>query len=273
MPLIECRFHSQVLGLRTTISVILPYPAKKTGGRGRYPTLYLLHGLTGDHTDWLREIPIERYVEPLNLAVVTCDGHRSRYTDMALGWRYWTFLTEELPFVARSLFPLSSARKDNFVAGASMGGYGAFKWALRKPEMFAAAASLSGAFRIASGMDPRMTDPARRREFRGIFGALGKLRGSEHDLFALSRRAVTQEAPPPGALSVLRDGRPPPRDQPALFRAGAQAGASADLRGEPRRSRMELLGPADSTRPGMASAQPQVVKSKSVISTGRIAAP
>ncbi len=189
MPLIECQFRSEALGLRTTISVILPHPAKKTGIRGKYPTLYLLHGLTGDHTCWLRETPIERYVEPLNLAVVTCDGHRSRYTDMAIGWRYWTFLTEELPFVARSLFPLSSAREDNFVAGASMGGYGAFKWALRKPEMFAAAASLSGAFRVASGMDPRMADPARRREFRGIFGPLGKLRGSEHDLFALSRRA------------------------------------------------------------------------------------
>ncbi len=193
MPLVECQFHSEALGLRTTSNVILPHPTKRTGGRGPYPTLYLLHGLTGDHTCWLRQIPIERYVEPFNLAVVTCDGHRSRYTDMAIGWRYGTYLTEELPFIARSLFPLSPARKDNFVAGASMGGYGAFKWALRKPEMFAAAASLSGAFRIASGMDPRMADPARRREFRGIFGALGKLRGSEHDLFALSRRAARKK--------------------------------------------------------------------------------
>ncbi|GMA60977.1 hypothetical protein GCM10025859_14170 [Alicyclobacillus fastidiosus] len=70
--------------------------------------------------------------------------HRSAYTDMAYGNRYWTFLSEELPEVARSFFHLSDAREDNFVAGLSMGGYGALKWALRKPEQFVAAASLSG---------------------------------------------------------------------------------------------------------------------------------
>ena len=62
---------------------------------------------------------------------------------MAYGKKYWTFVTEELPQLARSFFPLSEKREDNFVAGLSMGGYGALKWAFRKPHQFSAAASCS----------------------------------------------------------------------------------------------------------------------------------
>ena len=45
----------------------------------------------------------------------------------------------------RGWFPVSRMRRDTFVAGLSMGGYGAFKLAMRHPERYAAAASLSGA--------------------------------------------------------------------------------------------------------------------------------
>ena len=63
---------------------------------------------------------------------------------MASGLNYGTFLLEELPEIARSFFPLSPHRKDNFIAGLSMGGYGAFLMALSQSEKYAAAASLSG---------------------------------------------------------------------------------------------------------------------------------
>ena len=76
MPLIHCDFRSNVLGLETAMNVILPQP-KPASSSGvpdetnrRYPTLYLLHGLTGNHTDWQRETSIERYAAPLDLAIV-----------------------------------------------------------------------------------------------------------------------------------------------------------------------------------------------------------
>lgn len=93
----------------------------------KHPTLYLLHGLSDDHTIWLRRTSIERYVASMGLAVVMPAVHRSFYTDMDKGYRYWTFISEELPALARSFFPLSDKREDNFAAGLSMGGYGAFK--------------------------------------------------------------------------------------------------------------------------------------------------
>ena len=75
--------------------------------------------------------------------------HRSFYADEAYGMRFWTFLSEELPQVVERFFRVSTRREDTFVAGLSMGGYGALKWALRQPDRFAAAASLSGALDVA----------------------------------------------------------------------------------------------------------------------------
>jgi putative tributyrin esterase len=83
-------------------------------------------------------------LEGLNLAVVMPAAQRSFYTDMVTDQRYWTFISEEVPTLARHFFPLSEDRNENYVAGLSMGGYGAFKLALSYPERYAAAASLSG---------------------------------------------------------------------------------------------------------------------------------
>jgi len=85
---------------------------------------------------------------------------------MKYGYRYWTFISEELPTLARQFFPLSPRREDTFVAGLSMGGYGALKWALRRPDSIAAAASLSGALDMAGRRDEVYLS----KDFQLIFG-------------------------------------------------------------------------------------------------------
>jgi putative tributyrin esterase len=119
---------------------------------------------------------------------------RSFYADMACGYRYWTFISEELPALARSFFPLSGAREDTFVAGLSMGGYGAFKLALTYPDRYAAAASLSGALDIASTI--AREDDAWRHEMQTIFGDLDQLPGSANDLFHLARQPAVADRKP-----------------------------------------------------------------------------
>ncbi|AGZ44595.1 alpha/beta hydrolase [Actinoplanes friuliensis] len=147
MALIRCDFSSETLELGTSITVLLP--EQRPAGSAPPPVLYLLHGLTDDHTAWTRYTSIERYAAQRGLAVVMPQVHRSFYADEAYGGKFWTFLSEELPEVVSSFFRVSTRREDTFVAGLSMGGYGAFKWALRQPERFAAAASLSGAVDLA----------------------------------------------------------------------------------------------------------------------------
>lgn len=203
MTLIHLDFSSEVLRLATSMTVILPQPVLMQGGRARAPkrqrlrTLYLLHGLSDDHTAWVRKTAIERYADPLGLAVVMPQVHRSFYADMAFGNRYWTFISEEVPALARSLFPLSAARADNFVAGLSMGGYGAVKLALTHPDRFAAAASLSGALhaaRLAAEPDPTHLTA---EEIKAIFGASRRVTGSPQDLFYLAERVAASKGPKP----------------------------------------------------------------------------
>jgi len=200
MALIHCNFFSDVLGLSTAMDVILPQTVGReaggtSGAQGRrHPTLYLLHGLSDDHTIWQRQTSIERYVEGRGLAVVMPAVGRSFYTDAVHGLRYWTFVSEELPALARSFFPLSAAREDTFAAGLSMGGYGAFKLALRCPEQFAAAASLSGALDLA---DHANAEGAWRAELEDIFGSLDAIAGSDNDLLHLAENVARASGPKP----------------------------------------------------------------------------
>lgn len=197
MALIRCDFFSEVLGLSTSMTVLLPQATSAQVGvtgvaaRRHHPTLYLLHGLSDDDTIWVRHTSIERYVAPLGLAVVMPQVHRSFYMDELAGGRYWTFLTEELPAVAGSFFHLSDRREETFVAGLSMGGYGAFKWALRHPDRFAAAASLSGALDVAELQRTRAVEDLARRVFDGKM-----VTGTPEDLLTLLETTSPADAPP-----------------------------------------------------------------------------
>jgi putative tributyrin esterase len=198
MILSEINFFSESLGMRSTMGVILPQPGPNEPVKP-FRTLYLLHGHSDDHTAWQRWTSIERYVEGLNMAVIMPNVHRSFYTDMAHGGRYWTFVSEEVPALARSIFPLSTERADNFVAGLSMGGYGAFKMALAHPERFAAAASLSGAVEIRDAVneDNPDQDPEWLDMMRSIFGAdLKKVADGPDDLRTLARQAAQSSQKP-----------------------------------------------------------------------------
>jgi putative tributyrin esterase len=191
MALIDCKFFSETLGMCSTMRVVLPETTPQriddigpTGSAppafSGHPTLFLLHGMSDDESAWTRNSNVERYADELGLAVVMPNVHRSFYSNMRHGYRYWDFVSGELIEKARSFFPLSTRREDNFVAGLSMGGHGAFKLALRLPQVFSAAASLSGVADVTAFRERRAAD------YRLIFGDEGPERGSEHDLFHLA---------------------------------------------------------------------------------------
>jgi len=207
MAFIQCRCFSEVLGRQVEIWVLLPQAtgAGQIGMAGkvsgdRHRTLFLLHGLSDDHTIWMRRTSIERYVAPHGLAVVMPDASRSFYSDMHNGGpRYWTYISEELPELCRQFFPLSRKREDTFVAGLSMGGYGAFKLALSCPDRFAGGASLSGALDMAARNDPDMPDIS--ADLRLIFDDDHAPSGGDGDLFALAQKCLSSGHPVPRLYS------------------------------------------------------------------------
>ena len=192
MSRFQCSFQSKALLTPTTINVILPFPVfnvlssdeslddiYKPGSK--FKTLYLLHGAFADSNSWSLYTGVEEYAEQHGIAVVMPSVGNSFYADLLHGSAYWTYVSEELPRFVRSVFPLSDKREDNFVAGLSMGGYGAFKLALNKPEQFAAGISLSGVLDIVAAMRNPIHSIFNVNEY---FGGLDKLEGSYSDLFA-----------------------------------------------------------------------------------------
>ena len=183
-----CDFHyfNKSLGKQAAANILLPET-----GSGPFRVLYLLHGLSDDHTMWLRRSSIERYVENLPLIVVMPDGERGFYSNAAEGFPFLTALAEELVERVDRTFPTIAARDGRCVAGLSMGGYGAMRFALTYPERFAAAVSHSGA--VAWGHKP--PDPTRGSvgEWHRILGEAYV--GGPNDLFALSEKVSTALRP------------------------------------------------------------------------------
>ncbi len=198
MAFLECKFFSDTLKLSTAMSVILPQKSSKQpdiknlGKHGKYKTLFLLHGLSSDHSVWTRRTSIERYVELLGIAVIMPEVGRSFYTDMTYGGAYETFVAQELPVIARAFFPLSDAREDNYIAGLSMGGYGAFKLALNYPETYCAAASLSGALDMASAGKVPEKEANIQQDIVNVWGNASAIANTKHDLFFAANMLKTQ---------------------------------------------------------------------------------
>ena len=181
MAFLELRYFSNALGKHTSANVILPET-----GDAPYPVLYLLHGLSDDHTAWCRNTSIERYVSGLPLIVVMPDGGRGFYLDAKEGFAYETALAKELPDRIERTFNAQTTRNGRAVAGLSMGGYGAIHTALAHPERFCAAASLSGALGFGHfplGWKGRGDTP----EWRRIFGT--DHIGGTSDLWHLAQTA------------------------------------------------------------------------------------
>jgi putative tributyrin esterase len=197
MALFHIQFHSEALRMAASLDVIIPQKSStligmETAAEEKCKTLYLLHGLSDDQTIWQRRTSIERYAAEKNLAVVMPAAGKSWYTDMAHGDAYQTYITKEVPAYCRSVFRcMSDKREDNFVAGLSMGGYGAVKTAFSFPERYGACISLSGALDVMTkDVDCDLS------EWKSIFGPdindAIELKGSQHDVYALTEKAKTE---------------------------------------------------------------------------------
>jgi len=150
MAFIRLGFYSEALGMQTEVNVVIPQRScigeigiQNNANREKYKCLYLLHGLSDDHTIWMRRTSIERYAAEYGICVVMPCGGKSFYTDMKYGMKYYTFIAKELPKIIQDLLPVSDKREDNYIAGLSMGGYGALKIAMRECDSFCAGAGLS----------------------------------------------------------------------------------------------------------------------------------
>ena len=197
----QAGFYSAALEMTAHVDIVMPqemWSAQKQDfdAPKEYPTLYLLHGYSGDHTSWQRASAIERYAADLGIAVVMPGVERSWFSDTKYGYKFLTYLTKELPhFLAAHYRCFSQSRETTFVAGLSMGGYGALKLALHCPERFSQAVALSSAFDIVGRA--KGATPETKGFWQGIFGDANEIENSENDVWYLAQKIQKEGKPLP----------------------------------------------------------------------------
>ncbi|MGT2887180.1 alpha/beta hydrolase [Streptococcus didelphis] len=184
MATIKIEYRSEALAMERQVNVIYPDQSSLTKEEQNdhdIPVLYLLHGMGGNENSWQKRTDIERLIRHTNLIVVMPSTDLAWYTDTAYGMSYYQAIAEELPQVLANFFPnMTKKRGKTFIAGASMGGYGAFKLAL-KTNKFSYAASFSGALtKTEKGF--KDLDKKEQKYWMGIFGSLDSTHLEEHYL-------------------------------------------------------------------------------------------
>jgi len=153
MAFATIQYYSRSLQKASSVNVVFPDNPEI---ERPWSTFYLLHGLSDDHTIWMRRTSIERYVEGLPLVVVMPDGGRGWYTNAKVGFAYENDLIQDVRGLIERTFPVRAERGGRAIGGLSMGGFGAVKLGLKYPELFASVTSHSGALGVvgdpASGM-------------------------------------------------------------------------------------------------------------------------
>ena len=181
MAVFQVDFMAETLGRTVPAIVILPtdklyFPGMPRRAEGKpFKTLYLLHGIIGDCTDWLYGTRIKRWAEERDLCVVMPSGDNAMYLDQPWnGNLYSEYIGRELVDFMRKTFPLSKAREDTYIGGLSMGGYGALYNGLRFHETFGAIVALSAALLVDETLPVQVPDPkfpSERNEVkRSLFG-------------------------------------------------------------------------------------------------------
>lgn len=181
-------FRSKVLGKATNVNIYLPEKMTRNS-----PIIYLLHGYSDDCNSWLDATSLARFADEYPFVIVMPQVELSYYTNMAYGLNYWDYVTDELPKKIEEWFGLPGLPERTFVAGLSMGGYGAFKWGMTFPEKVKAVASMSGALDIVSLWE---RDRGRDQAFERVFGSLLRVSDSSDNLFQLFSLELNEKYAP-----------------------------------------------------------------------------
>lgn len=190
MALIQANFISKKLLRTVTFNAIIPIDKIDFDDTPKPPqkplkTLYLLHGAFGNYADYLSGTRIQRWAEEHNLAVIMPSGENQFYVDKAKQDEYYgAYIGEELVAFTRSMFPLSTKREDTFIAGLSMGGYGALVNGFKYHETF----SQIGAFSPALLIDDIVNHPEKLQIsgwnsgfYENVFGGIETIVNSDKD--------------------------------------------------------------------------------------------
>lgn len=184
----DYKLNSKLMKRQMPYRVILPIGYENSNEKTFYPTVYLLHGLTGHYDNWGDKAGLEKYTESYKYIFVMPEGDNGWYSDSAINQndKYESYIIDELiPEIEKS-FRAKKERGGRVIAGLSMGGYGGLKFGIKHLDKFVLAGSFSGALRAAefNGKDlggwKVLAD-----SITATFGELDSETRKENDIFKL----------------------------------------------------------------------------------------
>lgn len=189
---LEREFSSTSLGRVIHYKIILPANYERESRR--YPVLYLLHGLNGGFSDWESRTNLGHYAEKYKMIIAMPDAGDSWYVNSATNPqdRYEDLIVDDFVPEVESHWRVLRAGHRRAIAGLSMGGYGAIKFALRHPGMFAAAGSISGALDAPGELSTERPDFAAK--LSEVFGPIGSETRAANDVYNLARQVKAVES-------------------------------------------------------------------------------
>lgn len=183
MARMNIEYYSQALKQYREMTVLYPDASEVTTEEAMdrdIPVLYLLHGMNGNQNSWTGRTNLERLVRHTNVIVVMPNCDNGWYTNTASGVNYFDAVAIELPKIIRRFFPNATTKREKtFIAGLSMGGYGAFKIAF-ETNQFAWAGSFSGALVEEEDFKDLISEDY--TYWKGIFGEFSQENFAKHSL-------------------------------------------------------------------------------------------
>lgn len=186
MAYISCTLKSALLRRSVEVQLYFPSDLPSPLGYDTKGVLTLLHGYSNNGKDWMQMSAAPRYAADNGLVLIAPSCENSFYHNTPYGDAWKTFVTEEMPLLLGRIFRLPAEREKNFIAGLSMGGYGALYLGLSRPDLYAGCASFSGA--VDLGMMLREADKDALQPFIPVLGEALTL-APDDDIYELSRRA------------------------------------------------------------------------------------
>ncbi len=185
---ITMKHGSRALEMGKHVHIYVP---EKKAPEGGFKTLYLLHGYFGDFTDWVYASNLLRYAERYDLVIVMPDGGNSYYVNHPKGLLYHDYITQDLRMRIEDTFHVSTKKEDRYIAGLSMGGYGALYLGLHHPELYSKIGALSPVIEL-NQMEDHFIKGERVYHFETLFGKEA-FHGSHLDLYHVLKKRTNQD--------------------------------------------------------------------------------
>ncbi len=181
----ELSFQSTALERRAHVLVVTPDEQGEHLVQGRL--LWLLHGKSADRYSWLEHTRVAHYARTPRITLILPQAENSFYTDMVYGERFYTHIAQEVPALLERVLRMDLSSVRQYMAGYSMGGYGALKLALKQPNRFRGVAALSGSLRTVAE-NRALIQSGSRPDLAACFGDYDAAVAEENCPFRLTER-------------------------------------------------------------------------------------